>query len=983
MTPAQFIAKWSQTELSEKQAAQQHFLDLCELVRHPTPAAADPKGEWFCFEKGAEKRDGGDGWADVWKKDFFGWEYKGKRKNLADAYRQLDQYRAALENPPLLVVCDLDRIEVHTNFTNTKPNAFVIPLVQLDTPRHLEILRAVFHEPDRLRPGVPSAAMTEDAAAKLGGLADAMRQRGLEPHRVAHFLIRVVFCLFAEDVGLLPKGVFTQILDKCRRDPTRFQRLLGQLWSAMVAGGDFGADTIRHFNGNLFQNETVPELTVAEIERITAAAALEWNTVDASIFGTLFTRGIDPDLRSQLGAQYTNRVDIETIIEPVVLAPLRREWSEVREKVEELVGRVTSHGGEQIAASGDAAYKKNRAAAETLVTGFLERLRAKRVLDGAGGSGNFLYVTLQKLLDLEKEVNDWLAAHGFTPHFPGVSPRQLYLIEINPYAHSLAQVTVQIGYIQWLQAHGFGFPAEPILLRLDQQFQLADALFTDWPAVEYLVGNPPFLGGKKLRTELGDEYVDKLFAEWRDRVPPEADLCCYWFEKARAQMEAGKLTRAGLLATQGIRGGANRDVLKRLKENGDIFFAESDRDWIQDGANVHVSMIGFDNGAEQQRVLDGQTVPVINANLTATADITEAKPIPANLNLSFMGTTKGGAFDIPEQLALELLAKPNPHGRPNSDVGVPWVNGLDVTRRPRGMWIIDFGVGLSEQEAAKYEVPFEYVREHVKPDRDQNNRESYRRLWWQHVEARPDFRAAVASLPRFLCTCRVSKHRMFVWLAAPSLPDSATFAFARSDDYFFGVLHSRAHEVWALKLGTRLETRPRYTPTTCFETFPFPVPTDAQREAIAVAAQELNALRERWLNPPEWTREEVLEFPASVDGPWARFVVGRDGSPSRLNPNNDAARSASAPYRENGIGLARYPRLVPKDADCAKQLAKRTLTNLYNECPTWLANAHAKLDAAVFASYGWLRSERGEPVELPDDQILERLLRVNLERAGG
>jgi hypothetical protein len=768
MTPAQFLAKWSQAELSEKQAAQQHFLDLCELVGHPKPAEADPTGEWFCFEKGAAKRDGGDGWADVWKKDFFGWEYKGKRKDLAEAYRQLDGYRAALENPPLLVVCDLDRIEVHTNFTSTKPQQFIIPLAQLDTPRHLEILRAVFHEPDKLKPGVPSAAITEEAAAKLGSLADTLRQRGLEPTGVAHFLIRVVFCLFAKDVGLLPKAVFTQILDKCRPDPARFQRLLRQLWTAMADGGDFGAETIRHFNGNLFQNETVPALTVAEIQHITAAAALEWNTVDASIFGTLFTRGIDPSLRSQLGAQYTSR---------------------------------------------------------------------------------------------------------------------------------------------------------------------ADALFTDWPEVDFLVGNPPFLGGK--------------------------------------------ITRTGLLATQGIRGGANRAVLKRLKETGDIFFAESDRDWIQDGANVHVSMIGFDNGAEKTRQLDGQTVAAINANLTATADITEAQPIPANLNLSFMGTTKGGAFDIPEQLAVELLTKPNPHGKPNSDVVVPWVNGLDVTRRPRGMWIIDFGVGLPEQEAAKYEAPFEYVREHVKPDRDQNNRESYRRLWWQQVEARPKMRAALASLPRFLTTITVSKYRLFTWMTAPVQADHQLFAFARSDDYFFGVLHSRVHEVWALKLGTRLETRPRYTPTTCFETFPFPAPTDAQHDAIAGAARELNELRERWLNPPEWTREETLEFPASVAGPWKRYIVGRECPKgfAPFSPETPAAGNPSGvPALQNQIGLARYPRLVPKDAACAAKLKKRTLTNLYKERPTWLAHAHAKLDAAVFAAYGW-------PDILTDDDVLERLLKLNHEQS--
>jgi hypothetical protein len=230
-------------------------------------------------------------------------------------------------------------------------------------------------------------------------------------------------------------------------------------------------------------------------------------------------------------------------------------------------------------------------------------------------------------------------------------------------------------------------------------------------------------------------------------------------------------------------------------------------------------------------------------------------------------------------------------------------------------------------------------------------------------------RESLVSLPRFLCTTRVSKFRLFVWLQAPTLPDSATFAFARADDYFFGVLHSRFHEVWALKLGTRLETRPRYTPTTCFETFPFPQPTPEQESTIAAAAKELNELRERWLNPPEWTREEVLEFPASVDGPWSRYVVGRDGPPGRPNPN-DAARPAVAPY----LGVARYSRLEPKDADCAAKLKKRTLTNLYNERPTWLDLAHKKLDEAVAAAYGF-------STDLTDEQILERLLKLNLERA--
>src|SRR6266571_1559286 len=229
----------------------------------------------------------------------------------------------------------------------------------------------------------------------------------------------------------------------------------------------------------------------------------------------------------------------------------------------------------------------------------------------------------------------------------------------------------------------------------------------------------------------------------------------------------------------------------------------------------------------------------------------------------------------------------------------------------------------------------------------------YRRFWWKHGEPRIAMRAAIEKLPRYFATPEVAKYTMFVWLSAEKLPDHQLIVFARDDDYFFGVLHSHFHEVWALKLGTRLETRPRYTPTTCFETFPLPDPTDEQKIDISTAAKELNELRENWLNPREWTKTRVLEFPGATDGPWSRFVVDPDA---------------------RGIGTVRYPRLEPRDDDCAKKLAKRTLTNLYNERPAWLANAHAKLDAAVAAAYRF-------DVDLTDEQILEKLLALNLERA--
>jgi len=452
--------------------------------------------------------------------------------------------------------------------------------------------------------------------------------------------------------------------------------------------------------------------------------------------------------------------------------------------------------------------------------------------------------------------------------------------------------------------------------------------------------------------------VGWLFRLWDERVPAESDLCCYWFEKSRAQIEKGLCDRAGLLATQGIRGGANREVLDRIKQSGDIFFAESDRDWVLDGATVHVSMVGFDDGQESFRVLDGlKGVEEIFPNLTASVNVTKARTIPENAGISFMGDTKGAKFEALLSEIGWMLSEPNPNGLPNSDVIRPWLNAESLTRAYKDMLIVDFGAYSSEPEASLYEAPFSFVEENVKAKRLQNRRELYRTYWWRHVEPRPGMRRALLSLPRFLATPIVSKFRLFAWLAPEILADHALIVFARADDYYFGVLHSRLHEVWALSQGTQVREREsgfRYIPTKTFETFPFPHPSSDQEVSIAAAAKELDDLRNRWLNPPEWTREEILEFPGSVNGPWTRYVHDPD---------------------ERGIGTVRYPRLVPKDEEAAEKLKTRTLTNLYNQRPAWLDLAHRKLDEVVFAAYGW------DP-GISDEEILERLLALNLERAG-
>ena len=918
MNAAEFIAKWRKVELKERSAAQEHFLDLCGMLGHPTPAAADPTGESFCFEKGAEKHGGGDGFADVWKKDFFGWEYKGKHKDLSAAYDQLLLYRDALANPPLLVVCDLDRILVHTNFTKTVSAAHEIPLERLGDPRSLEILRAVFFDPEKLRPGKTSVAITQEAAEQFADMAEAMRKRGLDSAEVAHFLDRVVFCLFAEDIGLLPDQIFTRITEKAGGDPAKFGRFLAQLFAAMATGGEFGLETILHFNGSLFDGATVPDLTADEVARITASARLDWSAVEPSIFGTLFERGLDPAKRSQLGAHFTGKEDIDVLVEAVVMQPLRREWIETRQIVETLLATGKKKPGAAPAPLSPAVRKKAMGEAEALIQRFMTRLQSVKVLDPACGSGNFLYVALQKLKDLEKTVVLHSMESGLASFFPMVGPWQLYGIELNPYAHDLAQMTVWIGWLQWLKFNGFGSPEEPILRAMSANFRCQDAILDlsdpehpkepDWPKVDFIVGNPPFLGGNRIRKELGGDYVDTLFKVYKDRVPAFGDLCCYWFEKARAHIENGGCKRAGLLATQGIRGGANREVLKRIKESGDIFWAVSDQDWILDGATVHVSIAAFDNGSEETRTLDGKTVATINPDLTSAADITQAQILKENQGISFQGPSPKAPFDIDEEAARAMLAATgNPNKRPNSDVVRPLATAVDLTRGSRGCWTIDFGQ-MPMEEAAQYEAPFEYVKRVVKPARE-TRRDDYRGCWWQYARPRPEMRATLIDLARHIATPRHSKHRIFVWLPEAALANDSTIVFARSDDYFFGVLHSRIHEVWARAQGTQLreeESGARYTPTTSFETFPFPRPSPAQESAIAEAARELVAKRDEWL-------------------------AGQDSKP-------------------------------------------RHLTRLYNERPTWLDLAHRKLDAAVFAAYGW---DSG----LTDDALLAALLALNHERA--
>ncbi len=1033
MTPQEFIAKWGAPSgnpgpayyLNEEQGAQSHFLDLCELLDVPKPGSA----EGYRFEEKSRIIGGRTGYADVCLPGVFAWENKAPGKNLDAALQQLLTYSLALNNPPLLVVSDRLTLRIHTRFTGHPSETHELRIGDLDQPEKRSLLRRVWTDPNSFRPRKTSRDITETAARSFATLAEQLRGRGHHPDTVAHFLTQCLFCFFAEDVGLLPARMFERLVGNRQITSERLTAGLDSLFATMRDGGLYGPDDIPWFNGGLFRRIEVPKLEILDITELRNAAGLNWSAIDVSIFGTLFERGLDPAKRSQLGAHYTDPATIHRLIEPVIERPLQGDWEREVAALSALMAKSTRKGD-----------KHHRAARERFVR-WLERLKAYRVLDPACGSGNFLFLGLKALKDIEHRSHLDAAALGLDREADLVTgPHNVLGIELNEYAAELARVTVWIGELQWRLAHGYPFKTNPVLEPLDH-IECRDALLdvlphpqgaslpppgseggsegrksdgreeigvteAPWPKADVVIGNPPFLGVSRKRGELGEAYTRALDAIYSPAVPGAADLVCYWFAKALKAIENNRLQAVGLVATNSIRGGANRKVLEAIVERSTIFDAWSDEPWVNEGAAVRVSLVCF--GFKTPARLNGAEVPQIYADLTApqvagdSLNLSMAVPLPSNLGASFQGASKKAKFEIDAQLAREWLRLPNPHGRPNSEVLKPWANGFELSRGPQHQWIIDFGNEMPEVDAALYERPFAYVVAKIKAERITKSEPALRDYWWRFGRPRVELRVALKVLPRFIATVAHSKHRFFVWLPVTTSPDQALITIARADDTTFGILHSRFHELWSLRMGTSLEDRPRYTPTTCFETFAFPagltpldtahqrtltlecgavipeirgqspispdsLPTGDQgvaansgsdpespaagdipgadtlrrtASAIAIAAHRLNALREAWLNPPEWTQRVPEVVPLGL---------------------------AASPYPDR---IEPRPGLSEADLQALK---KRTLTNLYNLRPAWLAMAHEQLDAAVAAAYGW-----GDYTPaMPDEEILRRLLALN------
>ena len=950
--PAAFIARWSASGAAERANYALFLAELCDLleVPRPDPTKPDDADNAYVFERGVtfQHADGSSstGRIDLYKRAAFILEAKqgvekreaeaalsesakakakagkkghGQRGSAAwdemmlKAFGQAESYARALPasegRPPLLIIVDVGHsIEIYAEFTRTggayipfpDPRSHRIKIDQFADPAVRAMLRLAWVDPLALDPSRRSARVTCDIAEKLGRLAAMLEKSGHAAEAVATFLMRALFTMFAEDVELLPKNSFRQLLESRRGRLDTFVPKVQELWQQMNTGGFSNAldHIVLKFNGGLFADATALPLTEDQLALLCEAAAADWREVEPSIFGTLLTRALDPQERHQLGAHYTPRAYVERLVLPTIIEPLRAEWDAVK-----AAALTLDRGG-----------KTKDAIAE--VQRFHRHLCELRVLDPACGSGNFLYVTLEHLKRLEGEVLNLLDALGHEQaqlEMAGfsVDPHQLLGIEINPRAAAIAELVLWIGYLQWhFRTRGRVMPPEPIIkafhniecrdavLACDRSVPVLDAdgnpitrwdgrttkphpvtgeavpdeaarvpllryenpRPAEWPQADYIIGNPPFIGTARMRDALGDGYTQTLRDAYPD-VPESADLVMYWWHKAALLLRAGRVQRFGFITTNSLKQTFNRRVLEHHLSGApaspplSISFAIPDHPWVDsaDGAAVRIAMTAAvssqDEGAlcrvtSETAREDGEidvTVAeqsgIIHADLTIGANVLSAVQLQANENLSNHGVITGGeGFIVTREQAVAFGL--------GQDLELakllkPILNGKDITARSRDAFVIDLYGMTAEQVRDRHPQVYQWLLTQVKPIRDQNNRESRRLNWWLFNENVPKLRNMLRGLRRYISTVETAKHRIFFFLDETVLPAHKLVNIALDDAYSIGVLSSRIHVVWALATGSRLGVGndPVYVKTASFEKFPSPTPPSLSAPASANSAR--------------------------------------------------------------------------------------------------------------------------------------------------
>lgn len=897
-------ARWTDARAAERANAQSYIIELCDALEVEPPR---PAGSGYEFELPVKlvARDGSEsqGFVDCYKAGHFVLEAKdfeeGRSNDvlLRKAYGQARTYAAHDPSgaaPPYLLVLDVGKtLLVWDRWAGTFGGYAAARRVDLarlhERPEDAALLADIWANPAVRDPRTLSQAVTRDIAAHLAELAAALEDRGLAQERVARFLMRAVFTMFAEDVGLLPDEPFRRLLHEVAiPDPAEFPAAAEDLWRAMDEGRRFGFRKLLRFNGHFFQDAEALPLTRDDLAILLEAAKADWSKVEPTIFGTLLTRALDADERHRLGAEYTPPEFIERLIRPTIEEPVRERWTAVQAEVLQLRQSKKT---------------RDRDKAEQRLLAFHAWLRSLKVLDPACGSGNFLYLAMHALKRVEVEVLHELAdvrGGALELRMEEVDPSQFYGIEVKPWAREIAELTLWIGFHQFWRQHHQEQPAEPLLrdtgtlecrdavlawdarvaasgparpdptprqphpvtgrLVPDPDATLPDVEYVgarpaEWPPADFIVGNPPFLGKLKQREALGDGYVAALRSAYPG-VPDAADLVMYWWAKAAEAVAQGRTLRAGLITTNSITQSTNRPVVATAAERGArVTWAIADHYW-NDGAGdarVRVAMTVVARAPTQATLVevDGEANvvsihhgPRLNLDLTVRADVAGAaqQPLTAARGVSSLGFMLAGAgFQVDEAEARRLLAADPRHAA----LVRPLRSGKDVTDRPRPIWVIDFGL-MTEEEARAYPVLYDIVRDRVRPERAANPRPSYAMNWWRFAEPRREWRAASAGLARYLVTPETSKHRIFVFADARVAASHSLVCIGLDDPFALGVLSSRVHATWALAAGARMgiDATPRYNKSLCFESFPFPSATSAQREAIGAVAERIHAHRD-------------------------------------------------------------------------------------------------------------------------------------------
>ena len=959
---------------------------------------------------------------------------------MSRAFNQAKGYVSDLPEdhpaPPFLILVDVGRvIELYSDFSGqgrnytqfTDRGTYQIRVADLAREETRDLLHTVWTDPASLNPALRSAEVTKDIAERLARVARAL-ERKHAPEEVAGFLMRCVFTMFAEDTGLLPTDGFRDLLAGLRDRPEGFVTKLETLWHDMDKGSDFSMaldEKVRRFNGGLFKETRALALDAEGINELTVAAGKDWRDVEPAIFGTLLERALSPRERASLGAHYTPRAYVERLVVATVIDPLREDWENTQAAVDEATG----------AGNTDTALK--------LAQDFHHALCTTRVLDPACGTGNFLYVALELMKRLEGEVLEAIEALGGAEQSrlliasETVEPSQFLGLELNTRAAAIADVVLWVGYLKWqlrtgglkaipepvLKAHGnireqdalLSYDAkEPVLDEdgapvtvwdghtttahpvtglpvPDASARVPSYAYTkprraDWPEAEFIVGNPPFVGGKDLRDEMGSGYAEALWAA-RPEVPGGADIVMHWWDEAarRLSRPGSPLRRFGFITTNSATQTFSRRVIERHlnpapKESKgrravSLAFAVADHPWVKGAgrAAVRIAMTVMRRGAregvlgtvteERDLNTDAPIVKLekitgrITSRLSIGVDIESFKPLLSNAGLIFQGYKPHGKGFIVKDSSVVALATIE---RGGAQYVAPYINGSDIVQRNRNVRGLNF-FPLSEDELRNaYPEAYQHLLDTVKPERDHKKRDSYRQNWWIFAEPRQGMRKALAELKAYIATTETAKHRIFVFRDTKVAPDQKIRVITVNNSALLSILSSRVHVHYCLNTGGTLEDRPVYVNALCFDPYPFPAlltdpAPDAAGRALLERLRDLGARLEA-------LREDRLA---------ADRALTLTGLYNRLERRREAVAKVAEPLSED------------EREDHAR-----------HHVP-YLSEIHDDIDRAVLGAYGWgdlagalvgrpgatLPSPHKAPEqEAAEDALLHRLVALNRER---